>query len=49
VEFRAKHVSIRVLDRDTVEITKNGTMLEDSDEDVTVEKRFTAADKDPGD
>ena len=36
VEFRAKHVSIRVLDPDAVQITKNGKVLEDDDEDVTV-------------
>jgi cytoskeleton protein RodZ len=36
VEFRAKHVSIRVLDPDAVQITKNGKELEDDDEDVTV-------------
>jgi cytoskeleton protein RodZ len=36
VEFRAKHVSIRVLDPDAVQITKNGKALEDDDEDVTV-------------
>jgi cytoskeletal protein RodZ len=37
VEFRGKHVSIRVLDRDAVEITKNGKPLEEDDEDVTVD------------
>jgi len=36
VEFRGKHVSIRVLDPDAVQITKNGKTLEDNDEDVTV-------------
>ncbi len=36
VEFRGKHVSIRVLDPDAVQITKNGKELEDGDEDVTV-------------
>ena len=36
VEFRGKHVSIRVLDPDAVQITKNGKALEDDDEDVTV-------------
>jgi cytoskeletal protein RodZ len=36
VEFRGKHVSIRVLDPDAVQITKNGKSLEDNDEDVTV-------------
>jgi cytoskeleton protein RodZ len=36
VEFRGKHVSIRVLDPAAVQITKNGKALEDGDEDVTV-------------
>jgi cytoskeleton protein RodZ len=36
VEFRGKHVSIRVLDPDAVQITKNGKALEANDEDVTV-------------
>lgn len=36
VEFRGKHVSIRVLDPDAVQITKNGKALEDDDNDVTV-------------
>jgi cytoskeletal protein RodZ len=36
VEFRGKHVSIRVLDPDAVQITKNGKALEDDDKDVTV-------------
>jgi cytoskeletal protein RodZ len=36
VEFRGKHVSIRVLDPDAVQITKNGKTLEDNDEDVTI-------------
>jgi cytoskeleton protein RodZ len=36
VEFRGKRVSIRVLDPDAVQITKNGKALEDGDEDVTV-------------
>jgi hypothetical protein len=36
MEFRGKHVSIRVLDPDAVQITKNGKALEDGDEDVTV-------------
>ncbi len=37
VEFRGKHLSIRVLDRDAVEITKNGKPLEEDDEEVTVD------------
>jgi len=36
VEFRGKHISIRVLDPEAVKITKNGKALEDNDEDVTV-------------
>src|SRR6266545_3714601 len=36
VEFRGKHVSIRVLDPDAVKITKNGKALEEGDQDVTV-------------
>jgi cytoskeletal protein RodZ len=36
VEFRGKHVSIRVLDPDAVAITKNGKALEENDQDVTV-------------
>jgi cytoskeleton protein RodZ len=36
VEFRGKHVSIRVLDPDAVQITKNGRALEAGDADVTV-------------
>jgi cytoskeletal protein RodZ len=37
VEFRGKHVSVRVLDRDAVQIKKNGKALEEGDGDVTVE------------
>jgi cytoskeletal protein RodZ len=36
VEFRGKHVAIRVLDPEAVAITKNGQALEDNDQDVTV-------------
>jgi len=36
VEFRGKHVSIRVLDREAVKITKNGQDLQQNDQDVTV-------------
>jgi cytoskeletal protein RodZ len=36
VEFRGKHVSIRVLDPDAVAITKNGQALQENDQDVTV-------------
>ncbi|TMP91741.1 MAG: hypothetical protein E6L07_13090 [Verrucomicrobia bacterium] len=37
VEFRGKHVAVRVLDRDAVQIKKNGKTLEEGDDDVTVE------------
>ena len=36
VEFRGQHISVHVLDRDAVQITKNGEALEDDDDDVTV-------------
>src|SRR5437763_745143 len=36
VEFRGKHVSIRVLDPDAVKITKNGKELGEDDENVTI-------------
>jgi cytoskeletal protein RodZ len=36
VEFHSKHVSIRVLDREAVAITKNGQTLQENDQDVTV-------------
>ncbi|HEY4270714.1 MAG TPA: helix-turn-helix domain-containing protein [Candidatus Udaeobacter sp.] len=36
VEFHGKHVSIRVLDRESVAITKNGQALQENDQDVTV-------------
>jgi cytoskeleton protein RodZ len=36
VEFHGKHISIRVLEPDAVQITKNGKALEDGDTDVTV-------------
>jgi hypothetical protein len=37
VEFRGKHVSIRVLDPDAVQIKKNGKTIDEHDEDVTVD------------
>jgi cytoskeletal protein RodZ len=37
VEFRGNRVSIRVLERDAVQIMKNGKPLEEDDEDVTVD------------
>jgi len=36
VEFRGKHVSIRVLDPEAVKITKNGRELQQNDQEVTV-------------
>jgi cytoskeletal protein RodZ len=36
VEFRGKHVAIRVLDPEAVKITKNGQALAQNDQDVTV-------------
>jgi hypothetical protein len=36
VEFRGKHVAIRVLDPEAVKITKNGETLQQNDQDVTV-------------
>jgi cytoskeletal protein RodZ len=35
MEFRGQHISVRVLDRDAVQIRKNGKALEESDDDVT--------------
>jgi hypothetical protein len=37
VEFSGQHISVRVLDRDAVQVKKNGKALEEDDEDVTVE------------
>ena len=37
VEFRGQHISVRVLDRDAVQIKKNGKALEEDDEDVTID------------
>jgi cytoskeletal protein RodZ len=37
VEFRGKHVSIRVLDPEAIQIRKNGKAVEADDEDVTVD------------
>jgi cytoskeleton protein RodZ len=37
VEFRGNHFSIHVLDRDAIQIQKNGKALEDGDEDVTID------------
>lgn len=37
VEFRGQHVAVRVLDREAVQIKKNGKLIDDDDSDVTVE------------
>ena len=37
VEFRGQHVAVRVLDRDAVQIKKNGKLISDDDSDVTIE------------
>jgi cytoskeletal protein RodZ len=37
VEFSGQHISVRVLDRDAVQIKKNGKTLPDNDADVTIE------------
>jgi hypothetical protein len=37
VEFRGQKIAVRVLDRDAIQITKNGKPVADGDDDVTVE------------
>jgi cytoskeletal protein RodZ len=37
LEFRGEHVAIRVLDRDAIQIKKNGKAVEDDDSDITIE------------
>jgi hypothetical protein len=37
VEFRGQHIAVRVLDRDAIQIKKNGKLIAESDGDVTVE------------
>jgi cytoskeletal protein RodZ len=37
VQFRGQHIAVRVLDRDAVQIKKNGKLIADGDTDVTVE------------
>ncbi len=37
VEFRGQRILVRVLDRDAVQIKKNGKLVEEEDDDVTVE------------
>jgi len=37
VEFRGQHIAVRVLDRDAVQIKKNGKLIADDDTDVSVQ------------
>jgi cytoskeletal protein RodZ len=37
VKFKGQHIAVKVLDRDAVEIKKNGQPLSDDDSDITVE------------
>ena len=37
VEFRGQHIAVRVLDRDAVQIRKNGKLAAENDADVTIE------------
>jgi cytoskeletal protein RodZ len=37
VEFRGQHIAVRVLDRDAIQIKKNGKVLSEEDDEVTVE------------
>jgi cytoskeletal protein RodZ len=37
VEFRGQHIAVRVLDRDAIQIKKNGKVVTEDDDDVTVE------------
>jgi cytoskeletal protein RodZ len=37
VQFRGQHIAVRVLDRDAVQIRKNGKQIAEGDTDVTVE------------
>jgi cytoskeletal protein RodZ len=37
VEFRGQHIAVRVLDRDAIQIKKNGKLLAEDDQDITVE------------
>ena len=37
VEFRGQHIAVRVLDRDAVQIRKNGKLVVENDADVTIE------------
>jgi hypothetical protein len=37
VEFKGQHIDVRVLDREAVQIRKNGKTVADGDTDVTIE------------
>ena len=37
VEFRGQHIAVRVLDRDAVQVRKNGKLVAENDADVTIE------------
>ena len=37
VEFRGQHIAVRVLDRDAIQIKKNGKSIAEGDTDVTIE------------
>jgi cytoskeleton protein RodZ len=37
VEFRGQHIAVRVLDREAVQIRKNGKLVAENDADVTIE------------
>jgi len=37
VEFKGQHIDVRILDRDAVQIRKNGKIVSDGDIDVTIE------------
>jgi hypothetical protein len=37
VEFKGQHIDVRILDRDAVQIRKNGKTVADGDTEVTIE------------
>ena len=37
VEFRGQHIAVRVLHRDAIQIKKNGKVVTENDDDITVE------------
>jgi hypothetical protein len=39
LEFHGRHVAIRLIDRDAVQITKNGKMVSADDSDVTIQSQ----------